>query len=39
MLRLNRDVTKEQRINRVEEMLDFVRIFSIRILLIYQFFK
>ena len=24
MLRLNRDVTKKQRINRVDELLDFV---------------
>ncbi len=37
MLRLNRNVTKEQRLNRVEEMLDFVRIFYNRIVLIYHF--
>jgi hypothetical protein len=29
MLRLNRDVSKEQRIGRVDELLDFVRLFTI----------
>jgi hypothetical protein len=28
MLRLNRDVTKKERLNRVEEMIDFVRFYK-----------